>query len=173
MASLFRGIFNSAKSMVNNITVNSANFAMQSIREMASKKHKKILRLAKGFRGRANSCYSIAYHRVLKAKQYAYRDRKVCFVTLFFYSFITNLINCAVSRLKREKQENFGLCASMLQRVCMDFPITTSSTISFDRTFSSIARCLQISRSMSLSALSLSLKYLNLPRTALRIVASL
>lgn len=46
-------------------------------RELASLKHKKIIKLAKGFRGRANRVYSIAYHRVLKAQIYAYRDRKV------------------------------------------------------------------------------------------------
>lgn len=50
---------------------------MTQTRGMASKKHKKIIKLAKGFRGRANRCYSVAYHRVLKAQQYAYRDRKV------------------------------------------------------------------------------------------------
>ena len=50
---------------------------MIQTRGMASKKHKKIIKLAKGFRGRANRCYSVAYHRVLKAQQYAYRDRKV------------------------------------------------------------------------------------------------
>jgi hypothetical protein len=47
------------------------------IRELASKKHKKIIKLAKGYRGRANRVYSVAFHRVLKAQQYAYRDRKV------------------------------------------------------------------------------------------------
>jgi large subunit ribosomal protein L20 len=36
-----------------------------------------VVKLAKGFRGRANSCYSIAIRRVEKAWQYAYRDRKV------------------------------------------------------------------------------------------------
>jgi hypothetical protein len=77
MASLFRGIFAAAKGVVNRITVSTTNYAMQSVREMASTKHKKILSLAKGYRGRANSCFSVAYHRVLKAKQYAYRDRKV------------------------------------------------------------------------------------------------
>ncbi len=41
---------------------------------MASKA--RILRLAKGFRGRSNSCISIARERVEKALQYAYRDRK-------------------------------------------------------------------------------------------------
>ena len=47
------------------------------VRGFAKKAHKKIIKQAKGFRGRANRVYSIAYHRVMKAKQYAYRDRKV------------------------------------------------------------------------------------------------
>eukprot|EP01031_Cornospumella_fuschlensis_P035629 gene35629-43214_t len=50
---------------------------MNPIREMASKKHKKVLKRAKGFRGRASRCFTVAFHRVQKAKQYAYRDRKV------------------------------------------------------------------------------------------------
>jgi large subunit ribosomal protein L20 len=40
-------------------------------------RHKKILKLAKGYRGRAKNCYRIAIQRVEKALQYAYRDRKV------------------------------------------------------------------------------------------------
>ena len=36
----------------------------------------KILKLAKGFRGRAKNCIRIARDRVEKALQYAYRDRK-------------------------------------------------------------------------------------------------
>lgn len=39
-------------------------------------RHKKILKLAKGYRGRAKSCYRIALRRVEKALQYAYRDRR-------------------------------------------------------------------------------------------------
>jgi large subunit ribosomal protein L20 len=35
-------------------------------------KHKKILAMAKGYRGRANSCYRTAINRL----QYQYRDRK-------------------------------------------------------------------------------------------------
>ena len=34
------------------------------------------MKLAKGYRGRANRCYRIAVNRVEKALQYAYRDRK-------------------------------------------------------------------------------------------------
>jgi large subunit ribosomal protein L20 len=40
-------------------------------------RHKKILKLAKGYRGRAKNCFSIAIEKVEKALQYAYRDRRV------------------------------------------------------------------------------------------------
>lgn len=71
------------KTLLQNNVASSASFPtvnaalMVQSRGMASKKHKKIIKLAKGYRGRANRCYSVAYHRVLKAQQYAYRDRKV------------------------------------------------------------------------------------------------
>lgn len=37
---------------------------------------KKVLQLAKGFRGRAKNCIRIARERVEKALQYSYRDRR-------------------------------------------------------------------------------------------------
>lgn len=43
---------------------------------MSWSKHKKILSMAKGYRGRANSCYRTAINRVEKGLQYQYRDRK-------------------------------------------------------------------------------------------------
>ncbi len=39
-------------------------------------RHKKVLKRAKGFRGRASKCYRIAHERSEKAMQYAYRDRR-------------------------------------------------------------------------------------------------
>ncbi len=39
-------------------------------------RHKKILKMAKGYRGRSSTCYRIALERVEKGLQYAYRDRK-------------------------------------------------------------------------------------------------
>lgn len=39
-------------------------------------RHKKVLALAKGYRGRSKNCYRIALQRVEKALQYAYRDRR-------------------------------------------------------------------------------------------------
>ena len=39
-------------------------------------RHKKVLKLAKGYRGRAKNCFRIAIEKVEKALRYAYRDRK-------------------------------------------------------------------------------------------------
>ena len=42
----------------------------------ARARHKKVLALAKGFRGRRKNVYRIAKQAVMKAGQYAYRDRR-------------------------------------------------------------------------------------------------
>lgn len=42
----------------------------------AHARHKKIIKLAKGYRGRSKNCFRIALQRVEKALQYAYRDRR-------------------------------------------------------------------------------------------------
>ncbi|MBS0236446.1 MAG: 50S ribosomal protein L20 [Proteobacteria bacterium] len=42
----------------------------------ARARHKKILNMAKGYRGRAKSCFRVAVEKVEKALQYAYRDRR-------------------------------------------------------------------------------------------------
>jgi large subunit ribosomal protein L20 len=39
-------------------------------------RHKKVLKMATGYRGRSKSCFRIALERVEKALQYAYRDRR-------------------------------------------------------------------------------------------------
>ncbi|HTV90890.1 MAG TPA: 50S ribosomal protein L20 [Stellaceae bacterium] len=39
-------------------------------------RHKKVLDLAKGYRGRGHSAYRIALEKVEKALRYAYRDRR-------------------------------------------------------------------------------------------------
>ncbi len=39
-------------------------------------RHKKILKLAKGYRGRSNNCFRVAIEKVEKALRYAYRDRR-------------------------------------------------------------------------------------------------
>lgn len=42
----------------------------------AKARHKKVLAQAKGFRGRRGSVYRVAKEAVMKAGQYAYRDRR-------------------------------------------------------------------------------------------------
>lgn len=39
-------------------------------------RHKKVLKLSKGFRGRSATCYTVALRRLEKSWQYAYRDRR-------------------------------------------------------------------------------------------------
>lgn len=40
-------------------------------------RHKKVLKLAKGYRGRSKDAFRIAIEKVEKGLQYAYRDRRV------------------------------------------------------------------------------------------------
>jgi large subunit ribosomal protein L20 len=42
----------------------------------AHARHKKVLELAKGYRGRSNSSFRIAIEKVEKGLRYAYRDRR-------------------------------------------------------------------------------------------------
>lgn len=42
----------------------------------AHARHKKVIKLAKGARGRAKNCFRTAIQRVEKSLQYAYRDRR-------------------------------------------------------------------------------------------------
>ena len=51
---------------------------MSRVKRGVTKKarHKKILKMAKGYRGRAKNCFRIAIQKVEKALRYAYRDRK-------------------------------------------------------------------------------------------------
>jgi large subunit ribosomal protein L20 len=43
----------------------------------ARARHKKVLEQAKGYRGRRKNVYRVAKQAVMKAGQYAYRDRRV------------------------------------------------------------------------------------------------
>ena len=52
-----------------------AHGACETRRDGAAR-HKKVLNLAKGYRGRAHSSFRIAVEKVEKGLQYAYRDRR-------------------------------------------------------------------------------------------------
>ena len=51
---------------------------MSRVKRGVTKKarHKKVLKMAKGFRGRAKNCFRVAIEKVEKALRYAYRDRR-------------------------------------------------------------------------------------------------
>eukprot|EP00557_Chaetoceros_sp_GSL56_P005669 CAMPEP_0176498586 /NCGR_PEP_ID=MMETSP0200_2-20121128/12406_1 /TAXON_ID=947934 /ORGANISM="Chaetoceros sp., Strain GSL56" /LENGTH=231 /DNA_ID=CAMNT_0017896815 /DNA_START=411 /DNA_END=1106 /DNA_ORIENTATION=- len=61
----------------NNATILPSNASTLQCRSFASQKHKRIIKMAKGYRGRANRTYRAAIRRVEKGLQYSYRDRKV------------------------------------------------------------------------------------------------
>ena len=58
------------------------------------RRHQKVLKAAKGYRGRNKDAYSIAIEKVEKGLQYAYRDRRVRKRT--FRSLWIQRINAAV-----------------------------------------------------------------------------
>jgi large subunit ribosomal protein L20 len=60
----------------------------------AHARHKKVVKLAKGYRGRGKNVYRVAIERVEKGLQYQYRDRKVRKRT--FRSLWIQRINAAV-----------------------------------------------------------------------------
>mmetsp|Transcript_28846 Transcript_28846/g.42740 ORF Transcript_28846/g.42740 Transcript_28846/m.42740 type:complete len:280 (+) Transcript_28846:124-963(+) len=59
------------------LPTSSSTIAISQKRNFASKKHKRVIKMAKGFRGRAKNTFRAAIRRVEKGLQYAYRDRKV------------------------------------------------------------------------------------------------
>ena len=44
---------------------------------MGNFSRQKVMKLARGFKGKGNSCYGVAIRRVHKALKYMYRDRRV------------------------------------------------------------------------------------------------
>ncbi|MFK7973637.1 MAG: 50S ribosomal protein L20 [Rickettsiaceae bacterium] len=44
--------------------------------QVSKNRHKKIIKMAKGYRGRSKNCFRIAIEKVEKGLQYAYRDRR-------------------------------------------------------------------------------------------------
>ena len=59
------------------VSFNAPCNVLLQTRGMASKKHKRVIKMAKGYRGRANRTFRAAIRRVEKGLQYAYRDRRV------------------------------------------------------------------------------------------------
>ena len=80
----------------------------------ARARHKKIIDLAKGYRGRRGNVYRIAKQAVMKAGQYAYRDRRN--KKRDFRSLWIVRINAAV----RELNMSYSVFIAGLKRAAID-----------------------------------------------------
>ena len=80
----------------------------------ARARHKKVLSQAKGFRGRRKNVYRIAKQAVMKAGQYAYRDRRQ--KKRQFRSLWITRINAAV----RELGMSYSVFMAGLKRANID-----------------------------------------------------
>ncbi len=80
----------------------------------AHARHKKVLDLAKGYRGRRKNVYRIAKQAVMRAGQYAYRDRRN--KKRVFRSLWIARINAAV----REYGLNYSLFINGLKKAAID-----------------------------------------------------
>ena len=72
----------------------------------ARARHKKVLALAKGFRGRRKNVFRIAKEAVMRAGQYAYRDRRT--KKRVFRQLWIARINAATPRPRRHLQQVHG-----------------------------------------------------------------
>ncbi len=77
-------------------------------------RHKKIIKMAKGYRGRSSTCFRSAIQRVEKALTYAYRDRRV--KKRNFRALWIQRINAAV----RELGLTYSVFISALQKNNID-----------------------------------------------------
>ena len=80
----------------------------------ARARHKKIIDLAKGYRGRRGNVYRIAKQAVMKAGQYAYRDRRA--KKRDFRALWIVRINAAV----RELDMSYSVFIAGLKRAAID-----------------------------------------------------
>ena len=72
----------------------------------ARARHKKVLALAKGFRGRRKNVFRIAKEAVMRAGQYAYRDRRT--KKRVFRALWIARINAATREPRRDLQQVHG-----------------------------------------------------------------
>ena len=80
----------------------------------ARARHKKVIDLAKGYRGRRKNVYRIAKEAVMKAGQYAYRDRRQ--KKRVFRALWIARINAAV----RELDMSYSLFIAGLKKAAID-----------------------------------------------------
>ena len=80
----------------------------------ARARHKKVIDLAKGYRGRRGNVYRVAKEAVMKAGQYAYRDRRA--KKRVFRALWIARINAAV----RELDMSYSVFIAGLKKAAID-----------------------------------------------------
>ena len=101
----------------------------------ARARHKKVFKQAKGFRGRRKNVYRIAKQAVMKAGQYAYRDRRNKKRT--FRALWITRINAAVREMGMSysvfmaglKKANIGIDRKMLAELAVNDPAAFGSIV--------------------------------------------
>ena len=92
-----------------------------------NQRHKKMIKLAKGYSGRAKNCFKIAKLKVQKGMQYSYKARRVSVTHLPLQFIYLLLFNIFMGSLKNEIFEHFGFSELMLEQECMASHTTHSS----------------------------------------------
>ena len=115
---------------------------------VARARHKKVLKQAKGFRGRRGNVYRVAKQAVMKAGQYAYRDRRQ--KKRQFRSLWITRINAAV----RELGMSYSAFMSGLKRanIEIDRKVLADLAVLDKAALSATARSASTLRSMSMFA---------------------
>lgn len=105
----------------------------------AHARHKKVLKLARGFMGRSSKCFRPAIERLEKSWQYSYRDRRV--KKRNFRSLWIQRINAAVRSAGMKysvfidglKKANVSIDRKMLSRLAFSQPETFDSFVSISK----------------------------------------
>lgn len=101
-------------------------------------RHRKILKLAKGYVGRASTCYRVAKQKVEKGLQYAYRDRKRK-KSVFRSDLWIVRINAALRErgliyskfINQLKKANITINRKMLAELALSNPITFTKLVEY------------------------------------------
>lgn len=101
----------------------------------ASAKHKKVLHLAKGYQGARSRVFRVAKQAVIKAEQYAYRDRKK--KKIYFRGLWIQRLNAAV----RAFGLNYSIFIHGLKRLGIDLDrkVLSNMAIEDPESFKTIA----------------------------------
>ncbi|MFO1130367.1 MAG: 50S ribosomal protein L20 [Rickettsiales bacterium] len=105
---------------------------------VTKERHRKMLKLAKGYRGRASTCYRIAKQKVEKGLQYAYRDRKKK-KSVFRSDLWIIRINAALRErgliyskfMHMLKQANILINRKMLSELALNNPISFTKLVEY------------------------------------------